>query len=110
LFTYRDPPDTATPELEELLIGVVDVCSPDVELVDNEDEADVVEVVEEAVVMPGIVCALMAPSAATPTSALTAAPVVNRLSRRIAASRARTLSWVVSMVSMRVSVALASKR
>src|SRR6202521_6491046 len=42
--------------------------------------------------------------------ALTTAPVVRRLSRRIAASRARTLSWVVSLVSMRVSVALASKR
>jgi hypothetical protein len=110
LFTYRDPPDTATPELEELLTGVADVCNPDVVLVDDEDEDDVVEVAEEEVVMPGTVCALMAPSAATPTSALTAAPVVSRLSRRIAASRARTLSWVVSLVSMRVSVALASER
>jgi hypothetical protein len=43
-------------------------------------------------------------------TALTAAPVVSRFSRRIAESRARTLSWVVSLVSMGFSVALASKR
>jgi hypothetical protein len=32
------------------------------------------------------------------------------LSRRITASRARTLAWIVSLVSMRVSVAAPSER
>ena len=91
------------------MTGVVDDCSPDDEVlveddelveVDEEDE-DVVEVLAVAVlVVPGIVWALTAPSRATPTSALTAAPVVSRLRRRMAASRARTLSWIVSSISM----------
>ena len=85
---------------------MVDVCSPDEVLVDVEDE--LVEVDEEVVdvlavaplAVPGIVWALMAPRTPTPTSALTAAPVVSRLRRRMAASRARTLSWIVSLISM----------
>jgi hypothetical protein len=76
--------------------GVVEELSPDEVLVDDEDEADVVEVV----VVPGIVLALMAPKRPTPMTALIAAPVVSRLRRRMAASRARTLAWVVSLFSM----------
>jgi hypothetical protein len=91
--------------------GVVDDCSPDEVLVEDDEEDEVVEVlVVELLAVPGIVCALIAPNMPTPTSALTAAPVVRRLSRRMAASRARTLSWVVSLVSMRVSVAATSER
>jgi hypothetical protein len=90
---------------------VVDDCSPDEVLVVVDEEVEEVEVpAVELVVVPGIVDALTAPNRPTPITALNAAPVVSRLSRRMAASRARTLSWVVSMVSMRVSVALASKR
>ena len=91
------------------MTGVVDDCSPDDEVlveddelveVDEEDE-DVVEVLAVAVlVVPGIVWALTAPSTATPTSALTPTPVVSRLRRRMAASRACTLSWIVSSISM----------
>jgi len=77
--------------------GVVDVCSPDELLV----EVVAVEVLAvEVLAVPGIVCALIAPSNPTPTTALTAAPAVSRLSTRIAASRARTLSWIVSLISM----------
>jgi hypothetical protein len=101
LFKNQDPPETATPELEELVTGVVDDCSPDDEvLVEDEEEVDVAVLAVAVLVVPGIVWALTAPSTATPTSALTAAPVVSRLSRRIAASRARTLSWIVSLISM----------
>jgi hypothetical protein len=100
LFKNQDPPETATPELEELVTGVVDDCSPDDDVL-VEDEEDVVEVLAvEVLVAPGIVWALTAPSTPTKTSALTAAPVVSRLRRRIAASRARTLSWIVSLISM----------
>jgi hypothetical protein len=77
------------------------------------DEDELVEldvkVLEVEVVVPGIAYALIAPSTPTPTTALTAAPVVRRLSRRIAASRARTLAWVVSLVSMGAILAAASE-
>jgi hypothetical protein len=77
--------------------GVVDVVSPDeVLLVEEDDEADAVE----ALAVPGIVFALMAPNRPTPMTALIAAPVVSRLRRRMAASRARTLASVVSPFSM----------
>jgi hypothetical protein len=96
----QDPPETATTELEELVTGVVDDCSPDEVLVVEEDE-DAVEVLAVALLaVPGIVWALTAPSMPTPTSALTAAPVVSRLRRRMAALRARTLSWIVCSISM----------
>jgi hypothetical protein len=105
----HDPPETATPELEELVTGVVDDCSPDEALID-EEVAEVLEALAVALVLvPGIVYALTAPNRPTPMTALSAAPVVSRLRSRMAASRARTLSWVVSLVSMRVSVALASE-
>jgi hypothetical protein len=52
----QDPPETATPELEELVTGVVDDCSPDAVLVDVEEEVEVVEAVAvELVLEPGIV-------------------------------------------------------
>ena len=79
------------------MTGVVDDWSPDEEDV---DVAVVAVVAVDVVEVPGIVCALIAPSTPTPTSAVTAAPVVSRWRRRIAASRARTLSWIVSPVSM----------
>ena len=79
------------------MTGVVDDWSPDEEDV---DVAVVAVVAVDVVEVPGIVCALIAPSTPTPTSALTPAPVVSRWSTRIAASRARTLSWIVSPVSM----------
>jgi hypothetical protein len=75
---------------------VVDVCRPDELLVEDDDEAVEVEVLA----VPGTVYAPIAPSRPTPTTALTAAPAVSRLSRRIAASRARTLSWIVFLLSM----------
>ena len=82
------------------MTGVVDDCKPDEVLVDDEDEAVVDVLAVELLVVPGIVYALNAPRRATPATALTAAPVVSRLRRRMAASRARTLSWVVSLISM----------
>jgi len=88
--------------------GEVDVPSPDDVLVDEDDEADVLEALE-LVAVPGSVFALMAPNRPTPMTALMAAPVVSRLRRRRAASRARTLAWVVSLVSMVVSLDAASK-
>jgi hypothetical protein len=94
----QDPPETATPELDELLTGVLDDCKPDEVLVDDDEAVAVLAV--ELLVVPGIVLALSAPNRPTPTSALTAAPVVSRLRRRMAASRARTRSWVVSLISM----------
>jgi hypothetical protein len=79
--------------------GVVDVASPDEVDDDDEEDEELVELVE-VVAVPGIVFAPMAPNSPTPTSALIAAPVVSRLRRRMAASRARTRAWVVSLVSM----------
>lgn len=94
------------------MTGVVVVASPDEVLVDDEDEEDVV-VVEvlavELLAVPGIVLALMAPNRPTPMTALIAAPVVSRFSRRIAESRARTLAWIVSFFSMTVSLDPPSK-
>jgi hypothetical protein len=89
--------------------GVVVVDSPE-EVDDDDVELEVVDVLAvELLVVPGIVLALMAPNRPTPMTALIAAPVVSRLRRRMAASRARTLAWVVSLVSMGVSLDAASK-
>ena len=87
------------------MTGVVDVPSPDDVLADEDDEAEVLELVA----VPGSVFALMTPNRPTPMTALMAAPVVSRLRRRMAASRARTLAWIVSLVSMVVSLDAASK-
>jgi hypothetical protein len=79
--------------------GVVIVASPD----EVEDDAEVEEddaLAVEVLALPGIVLALIAPNSPTPATALIAAHVVRRFRRRMAASRARTLAWVVSLVSM----------
>jgi hypothetical protein len=103
-----DPPETTTPEPDEEVTGVDDDPSPDVELDDVEDELEAaVSAVCEVVAVPGMVEALTAPSTPRPAMADTAAAVVRRLSRRIAASRARILSWV--FLSMGVSVAAGSE-
>ncbi|MHB8687366.1 MAG: hypothetical protein ACYDB4_09265 [Candidatus Dormibacteraceae bacterium] len=107
----QDPPETATLELEELVTGAGEGCNPDGELlVEDEaedgdeapDEEDVsVDVLAVAPVdAPGMVCALIVANRPTPRRALRAAPVVRRLRRRMAASRARTLACVVSSVSI----------
>jgi hypothetical protein len=83
--------------------GVVDDWSPDdVLLVELEDDVDDVDDVDDAdddpaveapaVALPGMVWAPIAANKPTPRRALTAAPVVRRLRRRIPASRARTLT------------------
>jgi hypothetical protein len=93
--------------------GVVEDCSPDKELlveVEVEDELaddDVVVVEVLAVALfeaPGRVFALIAANRPTPTRALTAAPVVRRLRRRMASSRARTLACLVSSLVSWVSM------
>ena len=88
-------------------MGVDDEPSPDVEDVDEAELEVAVLAVCELVVAPGMVDALTAPSTPTPASAPTPTPVVKRLSRRNAASRARTLSWV--FLSMGASVAAAAE-
>ena len=82
-----------------------EVVVDDGELVDAAEAVDLLEVVAE----PGMVLAPMAPNSPTPMTALIAAPVVRRFNRRMAASRARTLACVVSLVSMAVSLDAASK-
>src|SRR6266850_2109272 len=102
------PPETTTPEPDEdELMGVDDEPSPDVEDVDEAELEVAVLAVCELVVAPGMVDALTAPSTPTPASAPTPTPVVKRLSRRNAASRARTLSWV--FLFMDASFAAASE-
>jgi hypothetical protein len=86
--------------------GVDDEPSPVVELDEVELEVAVLAVCD-VVVAPGIVYALTAPSTPTPASAPAATPVVSRLSMRNAASRARSLFWV--LLSMGVMVAAASE-
>jgi hypothetical protein len=85
--------------------GVVDDCSPEDELLVEVDDDVVVEVLAVALFeAPGMVFALIAANRPTPTRALTAAPVVSRLRRRMAASRARTLACIVSSFVSRVSM------
>jgi hypothetical protein len=93
---------------------VVVVASPDEVLVEDDDEEDVVVVLvdvpaDELLAVPGIVLALMAPNMPTPMTAVIAAPVVSRFSRRRAESRARTRAWIVSFFSMTVSLDPPSK-
>jgi hypothetical protein len=59
---------------------------------------DVVDVLDAVDVVPGMVCALTSPSRPTPATALKATPTVSLLSKRIAASRACILPFV--LVSM----------
>jgi hypothetical protein len=76
---------------------VVEEPNP-VEAVDEVEEEVAVLAACDVEAVPGIVDALTAPSSPTPARAPRAAPVVSRLSKRYAASRARILSWV--LVSM----------
>jgi hypothetical protein len=112
----RDPPETATPELDEDVTGVVEDPKPDEVEVDEDEvelevevdvEVEVVVLADAEVVVPGIVFALTALSTPTPATAAKATPAVSRLRRRMAASRARTLDCVV--LSMAESVAAASE-
>jgi hypothetical protein len=89
-----EPPETATPELEDELTGVEDEPSDEL---DEELEVvldEVVAVLDAVDVVPGRVCALRTPSKPTPATALKATPTVSLLSKRIAASRACILPWV----------------
>lgn len=52
--------------------------------------------------VPGTVAALTAENTPTAASAPSAAPVVSRLSRRMASSRARILAWVGCLLSITV--------
>ena len=73
---------------------------------DDEDEVvpvDAVLLLFELVV-PGIVAALTAASAPTPTSAAAATPNVRRFSRRSALSRARDLRWLSMETGCRPSI------
>jgi len=82
-----DPDEVERPELEELLVDEEVEVAP-------VEEADALEAVTEE--LPGIVWALTQPRTATPAIAPRAVPVVSRESSRWAASRARTLCWIVS--------------
>jgi hypothetical protein len=85
--------------------GVVDDCSPEDELLVEVEDEMVVEVLAVALLeAPGMVLALIAPNRPTPARALTAAPVVSRLRRRMAASRACTLACLVSSLVSSVSM------
>jgi hypothetical protein len=76
-------------------------------LADDELEVDVEGLALDAEVdddkVPGIVCALTMPSSATPATAVNAAPAVSRLSKTMAALRARIRPAVVRVLSMTVS-------
>ncbi len=87
-----DPDEVERPELEELL------ADDEVEVAPVEEAAVLEAVTEE---LPGIVWALTQPRTATPAIAPSAVPVVSRESSRWAASRARTLCWIVSADCMR---------
>jgi hypothetical protein len=87
----QDPPETATPELEDELTGVGEAWRPlevDVEVV-PEDVAVLAVAPEDVAAVPGIVYALTAPRRPTPATAPKASPAVRRLSVLVAASRAR---------------------
>jgi hypothetical protein len=86
-----EPPETATPELDDELTDVEDDLTP--------VDVEAVLVVDD--VIPEMVWALTAPSSPTPATAAKATPTVSRFSIRKAASRALILEasfWVLSMV------------
>ena len=95
-----EPPETATPAPEVEVTGVEDEPSDELEAGAALEFEAVLEVALEAAlleavavlavvdVLPGIVCALTAPSKPTPATALKATPTVSRFNRLIAASRA----------------------
>jgi hypothetical protein len=105
----QDPPETATPELDEEPTGVGEACTPVVVPVDVEVVPDDVEVLAlapvEVVAVPGMVYALTAPRRPTPATAPKARPAVRRLSILVAASRAWILVPFIFSFSMIPTVA-----
>jgi hypothetical protein len=100
-----EPPETATPEPDDELVGVGDACRP-VDVVPvvvdvvPEDVAVLAMAPDEVAAVPGFVYALAAPRMPTPAIAPKARPAVRRLSVLVAASRARILVSVVFSFSM----------
>jgi hypothetical protein len=98
-----EPPETATPELDEELtvpeegwsaLGAV-LVEDELELVELEDvELDVLVAApdDEEAAVPGMVRALTVPKMPTPARAAKAKPAVSRLSKDRALSRARILA------------------
>jgi hypothetical protein len=91
--TGYEPPETATPELDDELTEPEDDCRllEDDELeeaVPDEVVAVLAVSVEEDAVAPGMVRALTVPKTATPATAATAMPAVSRSSNDRALSRA----------------------
>jgi hypothetical protein len=90
-----EPPETATPELDDWLTEVeVDWTPMLVELA----------AVEAFVETPGIVLALTTPSRPTPATAANATPAVSRLSSCKAEFRACTLVTASFVLSMTLSI------
>jgi len=98
-----EPPETATPELDDELTVPEEGCrEPDELLVDDEleeAELDAAEVVvveavpdDDEVEVPGMVSAPTVPKMPTPATAAKAMPAVSWLSRDRALSRARILA------------------
>jgi len=98
----QDPPETATPELEDEPTEVEDDDRPEVLPVEVEPDDVVVLAVApvELVVVPGIVYALTAPRSPTPATAPKANPAVRRLSVLVARSRA----WIRLSVMLSFSM------
>jgi hypothetical protein len=96
-----EPPETATPELDDWLTEVeVDWTPMLVELAAVEAFVDVGEAVET----PGIVLALTTPSRPTPATAANATAAVSRLSSCKAEFRACTLVTASFVLSMTLSI------
>ena len=85
-----EPPETATPELDEELTVPDDGWRELVDEVLEEDELEVVvaAVPDEEAAVPGMVNAPTVPKMPTPATAAKAMPVVRRLSKDRARSRA----------------------
>jgi hypothetical protein len=100
-----EPPETATPEPDDELVGEgeawrpVEVVPVEVDVVPEDVPVVAVAPVEVAAV-PGIVYALTAPRMPTPAIAPNAMPAVRRLRVLVAASRARILESVMFSFSM----------
>lgn len=108
-----EPPETATPELDEELTDPDDDPRPLEDAVD-EDEVEAVDVLavaldDDEAETPGMVTALTAPKTPTPATAAKAMPAVSWLSSDSALSRARILASDVFVLSMLVRLRLASQ-
>lgn len=108
-----EPPETATPGLDEELTDPDDDPRPLEDAVD-EDEVEAVSVLavapdDDEAETPGMVTALTAPKTPTPATAAKAMPAVTWLSSDSALSRARILASDVFVLSMRVRLRSASQ-